>query len=237
MNTPLIKFESANLGYPGRPVLSDVNFAVDRGAFIGIFGPNGSGKTTILKTILGLLAPLEGALRFDGGARRPRLGYVPQKERLDSIFPLSVFEVAAMGTYRKFEPIRGLRGTEKSRLIRDCLRTCGALDLQGRRYGDLSGGQRQRVLIARALAAEPELLALDEPMAGVDISTQAALLELLQGVKKAGELTVLMVSHRIQVEKGLFTHIVWVDGGKAVLAPAAELLARGPITKVFRSEL
>ncbi len=235
---PLIRFSAADLGYQGRPVLTGVDFAVERGSFVGIFGPNGSGKTTILRTVLGLLAPIEGAVVFPASPRRTlRLGYVPQKERLDPIYPLSAYEVAAMGTYRQVDLFRVFRKTDRSRHIRECLKTCGALELGSRRYSDLSGGQRQRVLIARALAAEPELLALDEPMAGIDIATQQGLLELLQGLKASAALTVLMVSHRIQVEKDLFTHITWVDAGKAVFAPAAELLARGPMTKVFRSEL
>ncbi len=235
---PLLRFEAATLGYPGRPVLTGVDFSAERGSFVGIFGPNGAGKTTILRTVLGLLSPLEGVLHFSGSPRRaPRFGYVPQKERLDAIYPLTAYEVAAMGTYRKVDLFRVLRRTDRARHIRECLRTCGALELAGRRYGDLSGGQRQRVLIARALAADPELLALDEPMAGIDIATQQSLLELLQGLKAAAKLTVLMVSHRIQVEKGLFSHIAWVDGGKAAFAPASEILARGPMSKAFRTEL
>lgn len=235
---PLIRFSAAALGYRDRAVLAGVDFSVERGSFVGIFGPNGSGKTTILKTVLGLLTPIAGTLAFPASPRRAlRLGYVPQKERLDPIYPLTAYEVAAMGTYRTVDLLRVLRKTDRSRHIRECLKTCGALDLENRRYADLSGGQRQRVLIARALAAEPELLALDEPMAGVDIATQQGLLELLQALKEKRELTVLMVSHRIQVEKGLFTHIAWVDAGKATFAPAAEVLARGPMTKVFRTEL
>lgn len=232
----LIEFRNATLGYGGRPVLAGVGLSIERGAFVGIFGPNGSGKTTILKTLLGLIPPLKGQLDFKG-SRRPRYGYVPQKEKLDPIYPLSAYEVAAMGSCRKLELFQRLRGRDNSSLIRHSLKICGALELAPRPYSDLSGGQRQRVLIARALAAEPELLALDEPLAGIDITTQKALLKLLKQIKEEGNLTVLMVSHRIQIEKGLFSHIAWVDEGKAAMGPAEEMLTGGRFREVFKSEL
>ncbi|MDE2512006.1 MAG: metal ABC transporter ATP-binding protein, partial [Elusimicrobia bacterium] len=211
---PFVQFKGASLGYGRRPVLTGVDLTVHPGDFLGVLGPNGAGKSTILKTMLGLIPPMKGHLTLAGSSfGAPRFGYVPQKEKLDVIYPLTVREVAAMGTYRRFELLKRLRGRTHDDLVKQSLKDCGAWDLADRRYSDLSGGQRQRVLIARALAAEPELLVLDEPLAGIDVPTQKAILKLLASFKAERGLTVLMVSHRLQAERDLFTHIAWVADG------------------------
>ena len=234
---PLLRFEHATLGYERRPVLTDVDFAVSRGSFVGILGYNGSGKTTILKTILGIIPCIKGRFILQNGeAGLPRFGYVPQKEKLDPIYPLTAHDVVAMGTYRRFELLGRLRQYRVGHVVRHCLSECGASHIAHKSYGDLSGGQKQRVLIARALAAEPDILALDEPLAGIDVATQKSLVHLLNRLKEKEGLTVLMISHRIRAEKGLFTHIAWVDESRVVVGAAEEML-RGTIGEVFRSEL
>lgn len=233
---PLLRFRQAAVGYGKRAVLTGVGFEISPGSFVGILGHNGSGKTTLLRTILGIIPCLKGEFIMSlpqGGA--PRCGYVPQKETLDPLYPLSARDVVAMGTHRHFNLWRRLRGAGDAPLVRQCLHACGASELAGKRFSELSGGQKQRVLIARALAAEPDILILDEPLAGIDITTQKALIGLFKRFKEDG-LTVLMVSHRIQSEKGLFSHIAWVDEGKAAMGPAEEML-KGKIAEVFRSEL
>lgn len=238
MGEPLIRFKGAALGYAGRAVLTGVEFEVPAGAFLGIFGENGSGKTTIIKALLGLNPCLSGscaARGSDGGP--PRFGYVPQKERLDPIYPLTAFEVAAMGAYRRVDLWRRLRDRLDREVVLACLESCGAAALAKERFSDLSGGQKQRVLIARALTAEAEILVLDEPLAGIDITTQHALLELLRVLKLDRRLTVLMVSHRLQAERDLFTHIAWVDDGRVHIGPAEQMLASGRFSEVFRTEL
>lgn len=231
---PLVQFQGASLGYGRRPVLTGVELSVERGAFVGVLGPNGAGKSTILKTLLGLIPPLKGQMKRTGSfLGPPRFGYVPQREKLDAVYPLTVREVAAMGTYRRLELFSRLRGGTRGDLIRRSLKECGAQDLAERLYSDLSGGQRQRVLIARALAAEPELLVLDEPLAGIDVTTQKALLKLFSAFKEQKRLTVLMVSHRLQAERDLFTHIAWVQDGKADFGPAERMLASRHIAALF----
>lgn len=237
-DSPLIRFRGASLGYGKSPVLTKVDLDIRAGEFWGILGYNGSGKTTILKTMLGLIPCLRGDLTEHGGLfGKPRFGYVPQKERLDPLYPLTSRAVTAMGTYRKLDLLRRLRGHGRDDLVRRCLADCGAQHLAERRLSDLSGGQKQRVLIARALAAEPEILVLDEPLAGIDITTQQALLELLKDLKERHKLTILMVSHRVSAEKGLFTHIAWVDDGRVTTGPSGEMLAAGKLSEIFRSEL
>lgn len=237
MTEALIRFKHASLGYGRKPVLAGVDLAVERGSFVGILGANGSGKTTLLRAVLGLLPCLKGQVVLSGpGGGPPRFGYVPQKERLDSAFPLSAYDVAAMGTYRKLELLRRFRRLDDRALVDRCLAACGATGLASRPYGDLSGGQRQRVLIARALAAEPEVLALDEPLAGIDMATQKALIKLLKELKEERGLTVLMVSHRIHVVRDLFTHVLLCDEGRAEFGPTGEMIAGGRLQELFEHE-
>lgn len=236
--SPLIRFKNASLGYGKTPILTKVDLDILPGSFWGILGHNGSGKTTLLKTLLGLIPCLRGGLTEHGGLfGKPRFGYVPQKERLDPLYPLTARAVAAMGTCRKVDFFQRLRGTRQTALVTRCLADCGAVHLAERRLSDLSGGQKQRVLIARALAAEPEILVLDEPLAGIDITTQQSLLELLKALKESHKLTILMVSHRVSAEKGLFTDVAWVDEGRVASGPSVEMFASGKISEVFRSEL
>jgi ABC-type Mn2+/Zn2+ transport system ATPase subunit len=225
----MIRLKNASLGYGKTPVLTEVDLDVLPGSFWGILGHNGSGKTTILKTVLGLLPLLGGEL-----IGRPRFGYVPQKERLDPLYPLSAHDVAAMGTCRRFEP---LRRSDPNDLVRRSLADCGAAQFASQRFSDLSGGQKQRVLLARALASDPEILALDEPLAGVDITTQHGLLKLLEELKDKRRLTVLMVSHRVRSEKDLFSRIAWVDEGRVTTGTAEEMLAKGRLGEIFKAEL
>ena len=237
MKNPLLRFHRASVGHGSKPVLAGVEMEVRQGDFVGILGHNGSGKTTLLKTVLRLIPPLQGEFSAHGrGGGAPRFGYVPQKERLDPLYPLTGYDVAAMGTYRRLELFRRLRGLDRRDFVASCLAECGAAALAGRRFSDLSGGQKQRVLIARALAAEPEVLALDEPLSGIDVTTQRALIKLLKHLKEARGLTVLMVSHRVHVEKELFTHVVWCDEGKVHTGETAEML-KGRLGEMSRGEL
>ncbi len=236
MSGPLLEFKKAGIGYGRKAVLTDVDLEIEDGSFWGVFGYNGSGKTTLLKTLLGLIPVLKGKFTARGSSfGAPRFGYVPQKEKLDPIYPLTSCDVVEMGTYRKLELFRGVGGTRNRDLVAKSLHDCGAAGLAQRRYSDLSGGQKQRVLIARALAAEPELLVLDEPLAGIDVATQRSLLVLLELLKRDRKLTVLLVSHRLQAERSLFTHIAWVDDGRVECGPAEKLL-KGKIGDVFRGE-
>jgi len=235
---PLIRFKNASLGYGKTTILTKVDLDILPGSFWGILGHNGSGKTTILKTMLGLIPCLRGEFTEHGGLfGKPRFGYVPQKERLDPLYPLSARAVTAMGTYRRLDLLQRLRGAGHDDIVNRCLADCGATDLAERRLSALSGGQKQRVMIARALAAEPEILVLDEPLAGIDITTQQALLALLKDLKERRKLTILMVSHRVSAEKGLFTDVAWVDEGRVATGPSADMFASGRLSEVFKTEL
>ena len=193
-----------SFSYDGVPVLEDVRFTIPRNAFISIVGPNGGGKTTLLKLMLGLLKPTRGSLEVLGTSparARTRVGYMPQHAQLDPQFPVSVLDVVLMGRMGKGKGW-GPYSRQDRAVALDSLRKLEAEDLKDRPFMALSGGQRQRVLIARALACEPEMLFLDEPTANVDPAVETELFELLHDMSKA--ITVLVVSHDL----GFVSHYV-----------------------------
>jgi len=183
-------------GYDGRPVLEAVNLQIDRCDMVGIIGPNGSGKSTLIKTILGLIKPMRGEVSIlgsNGAADRELVGYTPQTELVDWDFPVTVADVALMGRYSR----RGLfrRTTKEDREASNAaLEQVKMFELRNRLIGELSGGQRRRVLLARAMAHNPELLLLDEPMAGLDATAQHQLLDLLDELRGKGT-TVILSTH------------------------------------------
>lgn len=193
--TSAVEAKSLFFSYAGNTVLEDVSFCVAPKEFICIVGPNGGGKTTLLRLMLGLLNPVHGEIRILGEppleARR-RIGYVPQYFLFDPQFPASVMDVVLMGrlSRRRFW---GHSGKEDRTVAHRVLEEVGLKDFASRPFTALSGGQRQRVLIARALASEPELFLLDEPMANVDVASQEDFFSLLETLNE--RLTILMVTH------------------------------------------
>ncbi|MBM9469332.1 anchored repeat-type ABC transporter ATP-binding subunit [Nakamurella leprariae] len=180
----------------GRRVLHDVDLTVDPGQFVGLVGPNGAGKTTLLRSILGLLRPAAGRVEVAGRTGRAaadEIGYVPQRHEFAWEFPISVHDVVMTGRVRR---IGWLRRPEVGdfRAVAEALELARMTDLARRPVGQLSGGQRQRVLVARALAAEPSVLLLDEPFTGLDMPTQELLIELFQRLSRDGR-AVVMSTH------------------------------------------
>jgi len=195
MASSVIELRGVSFAYDSTPILEDVCLDVPLRDFACMVGPNGGGKTTLLKLILGLLAPARGQIRVFGGppeAARRRIGYTPQHAQVDNRFPVSVADVVLMGRIGKAETVGPYRRAHREAAW-EALREVGLADLRHRAFGDLSGGQRQRVLIARALAAEPELLLLDEPTANLDAPAESELYELLKRLND--RLTIIMVTH------------------------------------------
>lgn len=188
-----VRFDRVSFAYGTDSVLDDVSFHIHEGEFAALIGPNGSGKTTILRLLLGLAAPSSGSIEVLGAPPHTALeslGYVPQNAAYDPAFPISVAEVVRMGRLRGGG---GRYGPEDRRAVDAALVQADVLELRDRPYSALSGGQRRRVLVARALASSPRLLVLDEPTANMDAESETRLFRALGDLK--GKATVLVVTH------------------------------------------
>ncbi len=186
--------------FNGHPVLKDVSFNVNKGEFLALIGPNGGGKTTLFKLMLGLLTPNRGQIRVLG--HEPKavshcIGYVPQDVNINKQFPISAKDVVLMGRLNAKKRRWPGHTRKDDDIVRKALEDMEIWELKDRRIGELSGGQRQRVFIARALATQPEILFLDEPTAGVDSQGQGRLYDLLKQLNKTT--TIVMASHDMMV--------------------------------------
>jgi ABC-type Mn2+/Zn2+ transport system ATPase subunit len=233
----MLSLKNVAVGYGRRVVLSNVNLTLRRGSFTGLLGANGSGKSTLLKTILGILPPVEGEVILDQvEGRPPVLGYMPQRESLDPIYPLSSFEIVLMAACGRVGPGRFIDRAER-RLARRCLVETGTADLGGKLYSHLSGGQKQRVLMARALATRPEFMLLDEPTASIDASATRAVMDVLKRIHRERQLTVLLVSHDLTAVRQYAEDVIWLHEGKLLHGPVTELLTREKIEELMSLEL
>jgi ABC-type Mn2+/Zn2+ transport system ATPase subunit len=228
----LVELRQVGVGYHGQPLLPAIDLGIESGVFFGIVGPNGSGKTTIIKTILGLQPPVSGSVEF-AGKRRPRFGYVPQRDSVDPSFPLTALEIALMGRYGLIPPARRPRPADVDK-ARAALADVGASDLAERPYHALSGGQRQRVLVARALAGEPEILILDEPTTGMDLPSERAMLQLVASFTKR-QMAVVMISHHLGLVSDYAEMLALVAGpGRPVeIGTRAEILTSERLSRIY----
>ncbi|MHB0999228.1 MAG: metal ABC transporter ATP-binding protein [Armatimonadota bacterium] len=224
----MIEFQHADLGYGRRVVLNDLNLSISTGDYLGIVGPNGSGKTTILKATLGILKPLKGRVIRDHDTR---FGYVPQRQFIDEAYPLTAMEVVLMGRYPLMGVLAKPNINDKD-FIRECLNHVSILDLADRPYRELSGGQKQRCLIARALAAEPQALILDEPTNDMDIGSEHSIMELLTSLQSEG-ITIVIVSHLLNVLLNHAKRYIFVDGGIKVEGMADEILTSFHLSEMY----
>lgn len=214
-SAPIIHFERVNVSFQDLQVLDDVNLTVPYGSFLAVVGPNGAGKTTLIRVILGLVRPTSGRVKVFGKApwelmaERHRIGYVPQVLTVDLSFPLTAGQVVLMGRYGRIGLIRRPSRSDRA-LARQAMERAGVADLADRPLAKLSGGQRQRVFLARALANEPRLLLLDEPMTGIDVTSSDSLYELLRNFHREG-ITTLLVSHDVGVVASYVAGVVCIN--------------------------
>lgn len=227
-NSPVvIQFTGVDFSYNDEPVLIDVDLDINDREMIGIVGPNGGGKTTLLRLILGLLKPDRGKIQVFGTApeqSRHRLGYVPQHMQFDSRFPVSVLDVVLMGVVGKtgFGPF----SRKRIRTAEEALDAVDMLDYRKSSFAELSGGQRQRVLIARALASSPDMLLFDEPTANVDTSAGEHLYQILDRLNQS--MTILVVSHDIGFVNHHISSVVCVNH-RVQVHPTSELAGQNII--------
>ena len=223
-----IEVHDLTVAYHTNPVLWDVDLSLPEGQLIAVVGPNGAGKSTLLKAMLDLVNPLTGWVKIFGKPyeeRRSWVGYVPQRESVDWDFPTNALDVVTMGLYGNLGWLR--RPTRKHKaLALECLDKVGMSEFADRQISRLSGGQQQRVFLARALAQDARLYLMDEPFAGVDATTERAILEMLQTLRGQGR-TVVAVHHDLQTVAEYFDWVVLLN---------MRLVASGPMATTFNQE-
>jgi ABC-type Mn2+/Zn2+ transport system ATPase subunit len=232
MSTPppvLLGFTDVSVGYRGRAVRDHVSFRVRRGDFLGIAGANGAGKTTILKTLLGILPPLAGQVQ---GSPSLRIAYVSQRDRIDTIVPITALEVALMGRIPGLPWLRRA-GVDDRRRAREAMRLVGVDGLAARLFRDLSGGEQQLVLVARALAGAPDVLVLDEPTTAMDPAHEHALMGLLRQLNHDQGLTILLVTHLLPLLMNSATSILLLRPERIISGPTHEVLTEEMLAALY----
>lgn len=191
---PLIEYKNLSIGYENKIIIKNINLEINDGDYVCVFGDNGIGKTTFLKTTLGLIPPVKGVIKTDTSLNKKMIGYLPQQSKIKSGFPASSFEVVLSGCLSRLGFFPFYRQKEKN-LARENMKLLGVQNLANRPFRELSGGQQQRILLARALCATDRLLILDEPFTGLDQHTTTALHEVLDKINKELGVTIMVVSH------------------------------------------
>jgi manganese/zinc/iron transport system ATP- binding protein len=226
---PVIELHNLTVTYNRKPALYDVDFVIPENKLVGIVGPNGSGKTTMLKAIMGLIESDSGHVEIFGQpleSVRHRIAYVPQRGSVDWDFPVSVLDVVLMGRLNPKKIFRRTTAADRN-IAMEALHQVQMEGFVTRQISQLSGGQQQRVFLARALAQEAELYVLDEPFAGVDAATEKAIIHLLQEMKTRGR-TIVVVHHDLQTVQHYFDWLIMLN---------TRLVASGPMDQVFTPEI
>ena len=224
-----LEIHDLTVSYHNKPVLWGIDLVVPPGRLIGIIGPNGAGKSTLIKAAMGLLPLNSGWVKVFGEPVKKnltRVGYVPQRESVDWDFPVSVMDVVLMGRYGRLGLIKRPSKLDRD-VARECLDKVKMLPYANRQISNLSGGQQQRVFLARALAQESDLYFMDEPFAGVDAATEAAIVTLLQELKDKGK-TLMVVHHDLPSAREYFDMLLLLN---------MRVVAFGPTEQVFNAEL
>jgi manganese/iron transport system ATP-binding protein len=224
----MVRYAGVSVGYRGTPVLTGVHLEVGPGGRLVLVGPNGAGKSTLIKSMLGLADVLGGVAEVPD---RAQCGYVPQAGELDTAFPVTARQVVLMGRYRRIGWWRPTRPADR-RAAREALDRVGLADRAATPFGLLSGGQRQRVLLARALAADPRLLLLDEPFNGIDVVSQEAILTVLRSVTAAGASLVLS-THDLALARALADVVCLVNGRQWAAGPPAATLTAENLRRAY----
>ena len=239
----VVKLQDVWVGYDGEAVLEGINLAIGQQDFLGIIGPNGGGKTTLLKVMLGLITPSRGEVSILGKLpqnSRNSIGYVPQVNVFDRDFPINVWDVVLMGRYGNTGLVKRYRREDKE-AAQQALETVGISGLKRRQIGKLSGGEQQRVFIARALVSQPKLLLLDEPTASVDPAMQTEFYELLDRLKK--QMAIVLVSHDISavsiyVDKiACLNRQLYYHGSKEISPEILEATYKCPVQMIAHGDV
>lgn len=241
-DTPLaIEVEDVTVAYPnGHVALSDASFQLGPGTICALVGVNGSGKSTLFKSIMGFVRPARGRIRIAGAPveasrKRQLVAYVPQAEEVDWTFPVSVWDVVLMGRYGHMNFLR-IPGAEDRRIALESLQRVGMEAFRDRQIGELSGGQKKRVFLARALAQQGHIMLLDEPFTGVDVQTEAAIIELLRALRAEGHI-ILVSTHNLGSVPEFCDQVVLINRTVLACGPTEEVFTEQNLTRAFGGAL
>jgi manganese/zinc/iron transport system ATP- binding protein len=229
-----IEVTDLTVAYRDQPVLWDVDLDVPEGVLMAIVGPNGAGKSTLIQAILGLVQPAAGQVRIYGrpyAEQRHLVGYVPQRSSVDWDFPTSALDVVMMGLYGRLGWVRR-PGRRERELALESLEKVGMAEFADRQISQLSGGQQQRVFLARALVQDARIYLMDEPFAGVDATTERAIIALLQELRAAGK-TVVAVHHDLQTLEEYFDWAMLLNVRRIAAGPVQEVLTDENLRKAY----
>ena len=235
---PAVRLVDVVAGYDHRPALENINLEIAAGSLVAIFGPNGGGKSTLIKLIADLIQPWSGTVEVLGepaGRAAHRIAYVPQAELVDWSFPVSVWDVAMMGRYPRLGPWRR-PGRADHEAVAAALDRVGMGKLRSSQIGSLSGGQRRRAFLARAIAAEPDLYLLDEPVTGVDVTTQEDLMALLASETAAGR-TAIATTHDLAAAAEHFSTVVALNQRVIAVGPSSLILDPDVLSRTYGGHL
>lgn len=229
VNNPIVEVHNLTVTYQKKPAIWNIDFSLPSASIVGIVGPNGAGKSTVTKAIMGLVSIASGYVKLweqPLDKVRKRVSYMPQRETIDWDFPASALDIALMGRYGQMGLWKRLSKQDRE-IAHDALQKVGMTAFANRQISQLSGGQQQRVFLARALAQQADLYLMDEPFAGVDATTENAILQLMTDMRNEGK-TIIVVHHDLQSAYQYFDWIVMLN---------TKLVASGPKEQVFNQEL
>jgi manganese/iron transport system ATP-binding protein len=238
---PSIEISGLTVGYRGGTVaLHDVTLSLNGFTICGLVGMNGAGKSTLFKAIMGFLAPSAGSISISGrplrwAQKNGAVAYVPQTEEVDWTFPVSVRDVVTMGRQGRMGFLR-IPSAEDRRIVSESLERVGMSAYAARQIGELSGGQRKRVFLARALAQEARIVLLDEPFTGVDVGTERAIVDVLQGLKASGQL-ILVSTHNLGSVPEFCDEVILLNRALVASGPVAEVYTPENLGRTFESAL
>lgn len=236
-SAPALALNGVSVYYDGRLALEDITFQVQQGEQVAVVGPNGAGKSTLFNVVAGILKPQQGTVRIYGSSPRGHrcISYVPQRNRIDWRFPVTVADVVLMGRVGKIGLLRRAKRQDWEQ-VRAALAQVEMLPLANRQIGELSGGQQQRVFLARALAQEAELVLLDEPLSGLDLPSQEAILRILAQMRDQG-ITLLVATHDLSQAAEQFDRMMLLNRRIIAYGPPRQVLTQEHLTRAYGGQI
>lgn len=232
-----IEIRNLSVTYRTEPALWNIDLNFPEGKLIAIVGPNGAGKSTLIKAVMGLVPITAGKVNVYGKSyskQRSKVAYVPQRGSVDWDFPTDALDVVEMGLYGKIGWLRRPNSQTREK-ARECLEKVGLGDYANRQIGQLSGGQQQRVFVARALAQDPQIYLMDEPLNGVDAITEETILSILENLRKEGK-TIVMVHHDLQTVDKYFDWVVMLNRSLVTTGPIEEVFTKDNLDKAYQEK-